>query len=405
MTLTQLKERPPLLSHPVLDLFRHIKSGALTVDLPGGASVSFGADHVSAPARMRVRHREALDRILRQGSVGMGEGYMLGLWDTDDLPGLLRLMTGNLDAMKAALAGSMVRKAFYVLRNRLRLNTLTGSRRNIHAHYDLGNDFYALWLDETLTYSGALFGGDPSKSLEDAQRAKYRRILGRLSPGPEDHILELGCGWGGFMREAAEHGLHVTGLTISPAQAELARERLARAGLSDLAEVRLQDYRDVREKYDHVVSIGMFEHVGEDFWPRYMNTVRGALKPGGRAVIQSIVVRDDLFDSYRNDSDFIREHIFPGGMLPSRAGFRRAASTAGLRTTDVFLFGGDYAITLEKWLEKFDRNAPAVRALGYDEPFIRKWRFYLAAAAAMFRSGRINLIQATLEAREEYPFG
>jgi cyclopropane-fatty-acyl-phospholipid synthase len=308
----------------------------------------------------------------------------------------MQLLTENIDAIDGYIDGSVFYRALYGLKNKLRLNTNTRSPKYTQMHYDLGNDFYKLWLDKTLTYSGALFNGNAAKSLEEAQRAKYRRILDHLSPWSGDHILELGCGWGGFMEEAAKRGYRVTGTTLSETQAELARERLAKAGLGHLTEVRLQDYRAVAEQFDHVVSIGMFEHVGEEFWPGYMKKVQGALKPAGRAMIQSIVVRDDRFNRYRSSSDFMREHIFPGGMLPSPSRFKRAAGRAGLKVCDTFFFGGDYAITLGKWLENFDARLPEIRELGYDDAFIRKWRVYLTGSAAMFRTGRINLMQAEL---------
>jgi cyclopropane-fatty-acyl-phospholipid synthase len=303
---------------------------------------------------MHVRDWKVFKRIFSHGDIGLGEDYIRGLWDTQDLKNLMRVAV-----------------------------------ENIHEHYDLGNDFYKLWLDESMTYSCALFRGDDSKSLREAQQDKYQRILGKLSPAPGETLLEIGCGWGGFMEEAARSGVPVTGVTISEEQAEFARTRLQKAGLSGLTQVRLQDYREVPERYDHIVSIGMFEHVGEEFWAEYMDTVRKHLRPGGKAMIQTIIVREDLFKSYRKSSDFIRAHIFPGGMLPSRGRFEQEAAKAGLKIKDVF----HYAITLEKWLENFDDRMEDIKALGYCDKFIRKWRFYLTSCAAMFRGGRIDVMQ------------
>ena len=384
-------------AHPVLHALRSLKRGAFSVTLPGGREIFYHGPESGIHADMRIKDWNALDFIATRGDIGLGEGYMMGWWDTTNLKSMLCLLTENIDALDTrCVDGSALYQMFYSMKNKLRLNTSEGSLKNVKAHYDLGNDFYKLWLDETMTYSGALFNGDANLPLAAAQKAKYQRILDRLSPSPGDHILEIGCGWGGFMEEAARKGCRVTGVTLSSEQAAFARERLEKAGLKHLTEVRLQDYREVPEKFDHIVSIGMFEHVGEEFWAEYMAKLRNALKPGGSAMVQSIVVRDDRFKSYRRSSDFAREHIFPGGLLPSASRFKAAAEHAGLRVADTFFFGVDYALTLENWLERFDTNLQKLRELGYGEDFIRKWRFYLTGSAATFRSGRINLMQAQL---------
>ena len=384
-------------AHPVLHALRSLKKGVLSVTLPSGKQIYYHGSESGTRADMRINDWSALDHIATRGDVGLGEGYMTGLWDTTNLKNMLRLLAENLEAFDKTYAdGSILYKIYYAFKNKMRLNTNTGSLKNIKAHYDLGNDFYKLWLDETMTYSGALFKGDATQSLETAQTAKYHRILGRLGASPGEHILEIGCGWGGFMEEAAKKGYRVTGVTLSSEQAEFARKRLEESQLAHLTEVRLQDYRDVPEKFDHVVSIGMFEHVGEEFWGTYMAKVRDTLKPGGKAMIQSIVVRDDRFKRYRRSCDFTREHIFPGGLLPCPSRFKAEAEHAGLKIADTFFFGSDYAITLEKWLEKFDANLQKIKELGYGDDFIRKWRFYLSGCAATFRSGRINLMQAQL---------
>ena len=278
MISTQKQQKNDIISpraHPVLHAFRSLRRGTFSVTLPGGKQIFYDGSESGIRADMRIHHWDALDYIASRGDVGLGEGYMLGLWDTANLKNMLRLLLENMEAFdKTYVDGSAFYKLFYALKNKLRLNTSAGSLKNIHAHYDLGNDFYKLWLDETMTYSGALFNGDATLSLATAQKAKYQRILDRLRPSPGEHILEIGCGWGAFMEEAAKRGCHVTGVTLSSAQAELARERLAKAGLGHLAEVRLQDYRDVPEKFDHIVSIGMFEHVGEEFWGEYMSKVQ-----------------------------------------------------------------------------------------------------------------------------------
>ena len=348
------KNRTPV----ALSAMSLIRRGQLDLVLPDGQRAVYGGKEPGPSAVMHVRDWKVFKRIFSHGDIGLGEDYIRGLWDTQDLKNLMRVAV-----------------------------------ENIHEHYDLGNDFYKLWLDESMTYSCALFRGDDSKSFREAQQDKYQRILGKLSPAPGETLLEIGCGWGGFMEEAARSGVPVTGVTISEEQAEFARTRLQKAGLSGLTQVRLQDYREVPERYDHIVSIGMFEHVGEEFWAEYMDTVRKHLRPGGKAMIQTIIVREDLFKSYRKSSDFIRAHIFPGGMLPSRGRFEQEAAKAGLKIKDVFHFGQDYAITLEKWLENFDDRMEDIKALGYCDKFIRKWRFYLTSCAAMFRGGRIDVMQ------------
>jgi cyclopropane-fatty-acyl-phospholipid synthase len=371
-----------------------LQSGTLEVSLPEGKTVICGGE-TGPQACIHFHSYEALDRIVSHGDIGLGETYMEGLWDTDDLKSLMRIIADNYDTLKAS-AGSVLYKKLYMIKHNLRPNSRAGSRKNIHAHYDLGNDFYKLWLDDSMTYSCALFQGDPEKSLEEAQKAKYHRILGRLKTEPSSHILEIGCGWGGFMAEAARQGHRITGVTISSAQAKLARERLAQAGLNGRTELRLQDYRDIAEQYDHVVSIGMMEHVGEAYWPEYMAKIHNSLKPGGNAMIQSIITPDESFEDYRKDIGFIREHIFPGGMLPSPSRFQEEALKAGLEVMDIFKFGRDYAITLGKWLERFDNNIHAIMAMGYNDEFIRKWRFYLASCAAMFGAEKISVMQVEL---------
>jgi cyclopropane-fatty-acyl-phospholipid synthase len=285
----------------------------------------------------------------------------------------------------------------YRLRHWLRPNTRAGSRKNIHAHYDLGNDFYRLWLDSTMTYSSALFEGDLTRSLADAQSAKYARILRELDAQPGQHILEVGCGWGGFAEHAARAGCRVTGITISAAQLEYAQRRIAAAGLQDRVELKLQDYRDLDGHFDHVVSIEMFEAVGERYWSGYFGMLRDRLKPGGRAVVQTITIAEAKFERYRKGTDFIQQYIFPGGMLPSPQRFTGEASGCGLAVKHMHPFGQDYAETLRRWHQVFDCVETDVKAQGFDERFMRTWRFYLAYCEAGFRSRATDVVQAVLE--------
>jgi cyclopropane-fatty-acyl-phospholipid synthase len=290
--------------------------------------------------------------------------------------------------------GSLLYRARHVL-NR---NSRRGSAKNIHAHYDIGNPFYRLWLDETMNYSSALFEGDPARPMAEAQRAKVRRALRECAVQPGQRVLEIGCGWGALAEAAtAEFGAHVTGLTLSTEQLQFAQDRLQRQGLAAQGELRLQDYRDVPETgFDAVVSIEMFEAVGREYWGNFFNTLRDKLKPGGRACIQTITIRDDLFERYVHGTDFIQQYIFPGGLLPSAEAFRAEAAKAGLQVVNELAFGPDYAETLRRWRLAFlDRDAQ-VRRLGFDTRFMRVWEFYLAYCQAAFATGNTNVVQFTL---------
>jgi cyclopropane-fatty-acyl-phospholipid synthase len=372
----------------MLDMLRGLRHGQLTLTLPNDAPVLVGSGDTRAA--MRIEDWQVFDHALSRGDIGFAESYIEGAWEAEDLGALLTLLNRNRDVLKMALYGHWWRLAAYRLRHFLRANTRTGSRRNIMAHYDLGNDFYARWLDAGMSYSAALYREARDGSLEAAQAAKFRRVLDRLPAEPGSRVLEIGCGWGGFAELATEAGLAVTGLTLSPAQLEWARRRVPQADL------RLQDYRDTTGQFDHVVSIEMFEAVGERWWPSYFGTVARALKPGGRAVIQSITIRDDLFAAYRKGTDFIQQFIFPGGMLPSRAAFRAHAARQGLAVRDEYAFGADYARTLAAWRAAFEANWPQIAALGFDEPFRRLWRMYLCYCEAGFLAGNIDVVQFEL---------
>jgi cyclopropane-fatty-acyl-phospholipid synthase len=384
-------------NHPFLRALGFLAAGDMTLDLPGGIRLHYAGKKGGTHAHMRFHDWKPLDRLVTCGDLGWGEDYALGLWETDDLAALMNFVAENADALEAFSNGNASFRLIQRLKRRVFSNSPARSRKNVHKHYDLGNAFYSQWLDEGMTYSCALFNQNPSLTLESAQRAKYARILDRLSPQPSDHILEIGCGWGAFMEAAAHCGARVTGLTLSEEQAIWARKRLSDKKLDAKAQIQLEDYRKVGGLYDHIVSIGMFEHVGEAFWGTYMNYLYDRLKPGGQAMVQTIIIRDDLFGFYKAGSGFIREHIFPGGMLPPRKRFEEEAVKAGFAVRDVFHFGQDYAITLAKWLERFDSRLPEIRSLGYCEAFIRKWRFYLTYCAAMFRAGRIDVMQVHLE--------
>ena len=385
----------PFAARTVLGLLARIAHGSLAITLPDGRALHFGSGHPRAT--LSVRDWRVFREAMSGGDTAFAECYLRGEWTSDDPATLLTLLTRNRDAIERALYGGFWGGLLYRLRHVLNANTRSGSRRNIAAHYDLGNDFYRLWLDPSMTYSSALFDGDYGRSLEAAQAAKYRRILERLRPARGAHILEIGCGWGGFAEMAVrDYGCRVTGLTLSREQLDYATARLARAGLSDKVELRFQDYRDLTGQFDHVVSIEMFEAVGERWWPGYFRAVAAALKPGGRAIIQSITIADALFERYRKGTDFIQQYIFPGGMLPSPSRFRAEAAGAGLALADAHAFGPDYAETLRRWRAGFMAQLPAVRQQGFDERFIRMWEFYYCYCEAGFDSGCTDVYQFEL---------
>lgn len=372
----------------VLDILARIEQGGLEIRLPDGGRCVFGLD--SKAAVLDIHDQSFFANVLTRGDIGLAESYLEGHWDSPDVAALLSVLASNRSALAKVLFGRWHALLLARLRHWRNANTRRGSHRNIMAHYDLGNAFYARWLDKSMTYSSALFE-HPDASLEEAQAAKYRRILGRLQAQPDEHVLEIGCGWGGFAEMAAEQGQRLTGLTLSPAQLQVARQRVPQADL------RLQDYRDVRGIFDHIVSIEMIEAVGERWWPTYFSTLARSLKPTGKAVVQSIVIRDDLFARYRRSTDFIRHFIFPGGMLPSKAVISKTAASAGLKVSDTHAFGHDYARTLALWRQRFEAAWQEIAPLGFDERFRRLWRLYLAYCEAGFTAGSIDVLQFELQ--------
>ena len=375
----------------VLDLLAGLSGGTLELTLPGGAVQRFGTG--TPLAQLVVRDPSLFGAVLARGDIGLAESYLDGQWDSPDLAALLTLFARNRQLLRRAVYGRWPGLISARIRHWLNGNSRRGSRRNILAHYDLGNDFYAQWLDEGMSYSSALFEGDADRPLGHAQDAKIARILDRLQARPGQRVLEIGCGWGGVAEAATRRGLALTGITLSPAQLDWARRRVPQADL------RLQDYRDLRGRYDHVVSIEMFEAVGEARWPTYFRTLADSLAPGGTAVVQTIVIDDALFAAYRRGTDFIQQHVFPGGMLPSPKAFRAAADRAGLAVRGEFAFGADYARTLALWRQRFEQRWPAISALGFDERFRRLWRLYLSYCEAGFAAGNIDVVQFELAHR------
>lgn len=383
----------------VIKLLQHIEGGSVRLCLPNGQSTILG----SGPERanLMVTNERVFRRTLAEGDIGFAESWIDGDWHSDELAELLTLLAQNRAQLARAVHGSWLPVLGHRLRHLLRRNTHAGAKRNILAHYDLGNAFYRLWLDESMSYSAALFGENPDLSLADAQRKKYLRVLELLNPKPGDAILEIGCGWGGFAEIATtEFGCIVHGITLSPSQLAWSRERATRECFSATAKFSLLDYRDVKDQYEHIVSIEMFEAVGEQFWPSYFSQLERCLKPGGRAVVQTITIANDRFKAYRRGTDFIQRHIFPGGMLPSPAEFERRVTSTNLQVKAASAFGIDYARTLAQWHQNFEAAWPQISAQGFDERFRRLWRFYLAYCEAGFRSGATDVYHYLLERSE-----
>ncbi|MBV8193544.1 MAG: class I SAM-dependent methyltransferase [Alphaproteobacteria bacterium] len=379
----------------VLRALEGLAMGRLTVTLPDGSVRRFGAAEAPA-AELHIKDGRFFRRVLIDGAIGFAEAYLDGTWQTPDLPGLIALLAANERALGGLGRTNVLGGLLLKLMHRLRANSRRGARRNIHAHYDLGNEFYGLWLDGSMTYSAGLYDGDRERPLEAAQAAKYERVLAQLGARQGDSLLEIGCGWGAFAELAARRGLRVTGVTISRQQLDFAAARLQAAGLSDRVELQFRDYRDIEGRYDHVVSIEMVEAVGERYWPDYFAALKRLLAPRGSALIQAIVMADGLFEAYRRNPDFIQSYVFPGGMLLSPGALRQQCRAAGLRVGELYSFGLDYARTLEAWLERFDRAVGQIAKLGFDPRFCRMWRYYLAYCAAGFATGRTDVLQAHL---------
>jgi cyclopropane-fatty-acyl-phospholipid synthase len=378
------------------DMARRLSTGRLDVVLPDGRRFRAEGATPGPVAEIVVHDPDLFARLIREGDLGFCDAYLDGGWSTPDLMAFMDLMHAGNEEIYDGFPGMGLLRTWERLLYWLQRNSRRQARRNIAAHYDLGNEFYALWLDETMTYSSALFhtGQEP---LERAQLQKYARIVDAMGARPGDHVLEIGCGWGGFAEYAArDRGLKVTGLTISQAQHDFAVRRMARAGLSDRVDIVMRDYRDERGTYDGIASIEMFEAVGERYWPVYFDTVRERLKPGRNATLQIITVDDRRWKVYKRGVDFIQKYIFPGGMLPSPSALRREVGRAGLAMRDSFEFGEGYSLTLRRWHETFNARWDEVARLGFDDRFRRMWNFYLASCAASFHHGNCNVTQITL---------
>ena len=392
----ELRRAPATFRAAVKIAARHWLAGGITFVLPSGRAISLGGAEPGPHARVVIHDYNFMRRVMAAGDIGFAEGYMAGEWETPDLTAVLESASLNWERLAQLVEGNTVMRAVNYLRHLVRPNTRSGSRRNIHAHYDLGNDFYRRWLDPSMTYSSARFE-NPQQSLAQAQRHKYASLARTMDLRAGHSVLEIGCGWGGFAEFAArEVGAKVTGVTISREQYDFARRRLFEQGLADQAEIRLTDYRDVEGAYDRVASIEMFEAVGERYWPAYFGKINSVLKPGGQAGLQIITIREELFDDYRSRADFIQKYVFPGGMLGCEPRLKGVVERAGLNWGQVERFGQDYGRTLGEWNERFHAAWGQIEPLGFDERFRRLWSFYLSYCEAGFRTGRTDVIQLSL---------
>jgi cyclopropane-fatty-acyl-phospholipid synthase len=382
-----------------LQFAKMMRAGKLNMVLPDGSTHHFEGVEPGPSATMIVKDGRMVAKLAFRGCLGLAEGYLENMWDSPNVTDVLALGTANEQAWEDMLRGKFWARFVSWLMHKLRPNTRKGSRKNISEHYDLGNDFYAEWLDPSMTYSSALFA-DGENDLQSAQAQKYRRLCQALDLQPGMSVLEIGCGWGGFAEMAAgEFGATVTGITLSTEQLAYAQSRVEKAGLADKVTLKLQDYRDTRGTFDRIASIEMFEAVGEEYWPIYFQTVRDRLAPGGRAGLQVITIADRFFPDYRKTADFIQRYIFPGGMLPSPTRLREEIANAGLAMSAQHWFGQDYSETLTRWQTTFQAKWQKISGLSaqYDERFKRLWEFYLGYCKVGFDAGWTDVGQIVLE--------
>ena len=394
----------PSAARATLKLLLRLKHGTLTVKLPDGSVQRFGNGQ-GPQASLHLLNWNVCSAALKSGDIGFAESYIAGDWTTPHLTDLLQVFIVNRQEVEDVIYGTWLGRFAYRIKHLLNRNTKANSQKNIHAHYDLGNAFYELWLDGTMNYSSAIFE-TPETSMKDAQHAKVRRALRMAQVKPGDRVLEIGCGWGALAEKAtSEFGASVVGVTLSTEQLEWANKRMQREGVAEQADLRLQDYRDIGKAghlskqdapFDAICSIEMIEAVGREYWPEYFQTVARLLKPGGHACIQSMVIADELFERYISSTDFIQQYVLPGGCLPCPKEFRAQAAKAGLQVVDEFSFGQDYARTLQLWHEQFAAQKAHVLQLGFDERFIRIWEFYLTYCEAAFLEASTDVVQYTL---------
>ncbi len=397
LTSTNNQQNLPRYFARVFDLVGKLNSGRVDFILPDGRRFRAEGSKPGPVAEVKINNPDVFARLVREGDLGFCDAYLDGWWTTPDLQAFMDFIHADNDDMYDGFPGMAIVRAWEKARFWFQSNTKRQALKNISYHYDLGNDFYSLWLDDTMTYSSALFNTS-QESLEKAQIAKYASMVDQMGVKPGDHVLEIGCGWGGFAEYAAkERGLKVTGLTISKEQLDYANKRIKSKGLSDKVNLKLQDYRDETGVYDGVASIEMFEAVGEKYWPVYFDKIKQCLKPGKQATLQIITIQDARWDVYRKSVDFIQKYIFPGGMLPSPSVLRQEIHRAGLSVQHSIEFGKSYSQTLRRWFEVFNNKWDNISAMGFDDRFRRMWNFYLTSCAATFESGNCDVTQITLQ--------
>ena len=401
LTSTNNQQNLPRYFARVFDLVGKLNSGRVDFILPDGRRFRAEGSKPGPVAEVTINNPDVFARLVREGDLGFCDAYLDGWWTTPDLQAFMDFIHADNDDMYDGFPGMALVRAWEKARFWFQSNTKRQALKNISYHYDLGNDFYSLWLDDTMTYSSALFNTS-QESLEKAQIAKYASMVDQMGVKPGDHVLEIGCGWGGFAEYAAkERGLKVTGLTISKEQLDYANKRIKSKGLSDKVNLKLQDYRDETGVYDGVASIEMFEAVGEKYWPVYFDKIKQCLKPGKQATLQIITIQDARWEVYRKSVDFIQKYIFPGGMLPSPSVLRQEIHRAGLSVQHSIEFGKSYSQTLRRWFEVFNNKWDNRSAMGFDDRFRRMWNFYLTSCAATFESGNCDVTQITLQKRNK----
>lgn len=396
LTSTKNQKQLPRYFSQVFEMADAMNTGRLDFVLPDGRVFRASGKNPGPVARVDIHNPEIFARLIREGDLGFSDAYLDNWWSTPDLQSFMDWVHAENEELYDGFPGMGLVRIFEKIRFWLQSNSKRQARKNISHHYDLGNDFYGLWLDETMTYSSALFTTG-QESLEAAQIAKYASMVDQMGVKEGDHVLEIGCGWGGFAEYAAkERGLKVTGLTISKEQHDFSKKRIENSGLKDSVNIKLQDYRDEKGCYDGIASIEMFEAVGQKYWPVYFETIKNCLHPGRQATLQIITVQDARWEVYQRGVDFIQKYIFPGGMLPSPNALKAEVQNAGLSVVKSKEFGQSYSQTLRRWHDVFNAKWDQAAELGFDDRFRRMWNFYLTSCAATFESGNCDVTQITI---------
>jgi len=396
LTSTSGQKNLPRYFSAVFGIVKRLNHGRVDFRLPDGRVFRADGQKPGQAVELQIHNPDCFARLIREGDLGFSDAYLEGWWTVSDLQAFMDIVLDRNEHVFDGFPGGGIVRMLERLRHWMNSNTKEQARKNISYHYDLGNDFYSKWLDETMTYSSAIFKTG-QEDLAKAQTVKYKSMVDQMGVSKGDHVLEIGCGWGGFAEYAAgERGLKVTGLTISQEQHDFAVDRIRRAGLQDQVEIVLRDYRDQTGEYDGIASIEMFEAVGEKYWPTYFNTVRDRLKPGAQATLQIITIAERRFEQYRKSVDFIQKYIFPGGMLPSKTALDQQIARAGMTRTGLIEFGESYSLTLRRWFETFNEKWDVIAPMGFDDRFHRMWDYYLTSCAAAFRSGNCDVVQVTM---------